>query len=251
MLHGPAAANCSSAGQARARRCSRRCATTRSAICDWDRTGTRAVHGGLSRARDAASRSAIARFSPRRCRTTSTASSGRSARAAGVVRCAKGFTLSRRQSRCGTRSDEARRWIVVGLVALLIVLRRRRRCRARRDRGRPRAGPRRRCRVRAPEGVRIRVQVLNGTKRPRTRATRDDAAPRPRLRRRGDGHHQRTARDTTLVLDLSGHPEWAKRSRAAVSRRRASRRAATAHATWMSPSCSASTWRPPAEPFHP
>src|SRR5689334_13104593 len=64
--------------------------------------------------------------------------------------------------------------------------------------------------VRAPEGVRIRVQVLHATK---TRGLARRATML--LRDRGfdvveTGTLQQT-RDTTLVLDLSGHPDWANR----------------------------------------
>ena len=79
--------------------------------------------------------------------------------------------------------------------------------------------------------------MLNGTQDSRTGAARDDAAARPRIRRRGRRARSPTARDTTLVLDLSGHPDWANR---VAQHFRAGARAgahATAHATWISPSC--------------
>ena len=66
---------------------------------------------------------------------------------------------------------------------------------------------------RAPEGVRVRVQVLNTTGKQglARRATR-------LLRDRGfdvvDMGNGSPALDTTVVLDRSGHPEWA----AAVAR---------------------------------
>jgi len=62
--------------------------------------------------------------------------------------------------------------------------------------------------VRAPEGVRIRVQVLNTTKtrglaRRATRLLRDRGFDVVELGTVGP------TMDTTLVLDLSGHPAWA------------------------------------------
>jgi hypothetical protein len=61
---------------------------------------------------------------------------------------------------------------------------------------------------RAPEGVRIRVQVLNttgkqGLARRATRLLRDQGFDVVDM---GNGS---PALDTTLVLDRSGHPEWA------------------------------------------
>ena len=61
---------------------------------------------------------------------------------------------------------------------------------------------------RAPEAVRIRVQVLNttgkqGLARRATRLLRDQGFDVVDM---GNG---RPALDTTLVLDRSGHPEWA------------------------------------------
>jgi hypothetical protein len=62
--------------------------------------------------------------------------------------------------------------------------------------------------VRAPDGVRIRVQVLNTTKtrglaRRATRLLRDRGFDVVELGTVGP------TMDTTLVLDLSGHPAWA------------------------------------------
>jgi hypothetical protein len=62
--------------------------------------------------------------------------------------------------------------------------------------------------VRAPEGVRIRVQVLNTTRtrglaRRATRVLRDRGFDVVEL-----GTTTPTI-DTTIVLDLSGHPDWA------------------------------------------
>lgn len=103
--------------------------------------------------------------------------------------------------------------------------------------------------VRAPEGVRVRVQVLNSTK---TRGLARRATML--LRDRGfdvveTGNIGETL-DTTVVLDLSGHPDWATSvaklfgtSRIQV-RRDSSRYLDIAVLL-------GTTWRPPSEPFYP
>jgi hypothetical protein len=103
--------------------------------------------------------------------------------------------------------------------------------------------------VRAPEGVRIRVQVLNATK---TRGLARRATML--LRDRGfdvveTGTLQQT-RDTTLVLDLSGHPDWANRiaqilAPATVTARPDSSRYLDIAIVL------GNSWRPPAQPFNP
>lgn len=102
---------------------------------------------------------------------------------------------------------------------------------------------------RAPEGVRIRVQVLNttGTNGLARRATRV-------LRDQGfdvvDMGNSTPVLDTTVVLDRSGHPAWAasisKVIKPAVSRteRDSSRYLDVTVLLGR-------TWRPPAQPFHP
>jgi hypothetical protein len=103
--------------------------------------------------------------------------------------------------------------------------------------------------VRAPEGVRIRVQVLNATK---TRGLARRATML--LRDRGfdvvENGNLPQQRDTTLVLDLSGHPEWANRlaeifAPAKVTARQDSSRHLDIAVVI------GSTWRPPAQPFYP
>jgi hypothetical protein len=103
--------------------------------------------------------------------------------------------------------------------------------------------------IRAPDGTRVRVQVLNGTKvhglaRRATMLLRD----------RGfdvvETGNVSESRDTTLVLDLSNHPEWAARvaklfGTARVEARRDSSRYLDIAVVL------GSTWRPPAEPFYP
>lgn len=103
--------------------------------------------------------------------------------------------------------------------------------------------------VRAPEGVRIRVQILNATK---TRGLARRATML--LRDRGfdvveTGTLTQTS-DSTRVLDLSGHPDWANRiaqilaPATVVVRPDSSRYLDIAVVLGNS-------WRPPAQPFNP
>ena len=101
----------------------------------------------------------------------------------------------------------------------------------------------------APEGVRIRVQVLNGT---RVRGLAHRATNL--LRDRGydvveTGTSSKQA-DTTLVLDLSGHPEWAKRVASLFPPARIQTRADSSRYLDVAVVLGA-TWRPPADTFHP
>jgi hypothetical protein len=103
--------------------------------------------------------------------------------------------------------------------------------------------------VRAPEGVRIRVQILNSTK---TKGLARIATTL--LRDRGfdvvETGTLKQTRDTTLVLDLSGHPDWANRiaqiiSPATVTARRDSSRYLDIAIVL------GNSWRPPAQSFNP
>jgi LytR cell envelope-related transcriptional attenuator len=103
--------------------------------------------------------------------------------------------------------------------------------------------------VRAPDGVRVRVQVLNGTK-VRGLARRATMM----LRDRGfDVLEMGTvneSRDTTVVLDLSGHPDWANRvARLLAPARVETRRDSSRYLDIAI--ILGSTWRPPSEPFYP
>ena len=102
---------------------------------------------------------------------------------------------------------------------------------------------------RAPEGVRIRVQVLNGTK---TRGLARRATLL--LRDRGfDVVEMGTVtsrRDTTIVLDLSGHPDWAQRVARALGTARVETRADSSRYLDIAVVIG-SSWRPPAETLHP
>jgi hypothetical protein len=101
----------------------------------------------------------------------------------------------------------------------------------------------------APAGQRIRVQVLNTTK------TRGLARRATRLL--GDrgfdvvdiGNVSPTI-DTTIVLDLSGHPAWADVAAKIMAPART--RARTDSSRYLDVTVLiGSSWRPPAEPLHP
>jgi hypothetical protein len=103
--------------------------------------------------------------------------------------------------------------------------------------------------ARAPEGVRIRVQVLNTTK------TRGLARRATRLLRdRGfDVVELGTASptiDTTVVLDLSGHPAWADAAAKVMAPARTRVRADSSRYLDVTVLIG-STWRPPSEPLDP
>jgi hypothetical protein len=101
----------------------------------------------------------------------------------------------------------------------------------------------------APAGARVRVQVLNGTK---TRGM----ARRATMMLRDHGFdvletgNDATARDTTIVYDLSGHPEWASLvARLFAPARVIARRDSS---SYLDVTVSiGSTWRAPSQPFYP
>ena len=102
---------------------------------------------------------------------------------------------------------------------------------------------------RAPEGVRIRVQVLNTTR------TRGLARRATRLLRdRGfdvvDISSVSPTIDTTVVLDLSGHPAWADAVANVMAPARTKVRADSSRYLDITVLIG-STWRPPAEPLYP
>ena len=103
--------------------------------------------------------------------------------------------------------------------------------------------------VRAPDGVRIRVQVLNTTK---TRGLARRATML--LRDRGfDVVELGTAGptiDTTMVLDLSGHPAWAEAAAKVMAPARTRARPDSSRYLDVTVLIG-STWRPPAEPLYP
>ena len=103
--------------------------------------------------------------------------------------------------------------------------------------------------VRAPSGTRIRVQVLNAT---RTRGLARRATMH--LRDRGfdvvEMGTDQTPLDSTLVLDRSGHPEWAQLVARALGDGRVLARPDSSRYLDVTVLLGAS-WRPPAEPFYP
>jgi hypothetical protein len=102
---------------------------------------------------------------------------------------------------------------------------------------------------RAPSGVRVRVQVLNATD---TRGLAQRATDL--LRDRGfdvvEIGTNREKMDSTLVLDRSNHPEWARRVGAAMGGAQVLARPDSSRYLDVTVLIGAS-WRPPAQPFHP
>lgn len=102
--------------------------------------------------------------------------------------------------------------------------------------------------ARAPQGARIRVEVLNGTK---TRGLARRATML--LRDRGFDVVETgtsTGGDTTIVYDLTGHPDWAKLVARVFPPARVETRADSSRYLDVSVVLGAA-WRPPAEPFYP
>jgi hypothetical protein len=103
--------------------------------------------------------------------------------------------------------------------------------------------------ARAPEGQRVRVEVLNATD---TRGLARRATMH--LRDRGFDvlgmGNASEHRDSTLVLDRSGHPEWAARVARALGGARVEARPDTSRYLDVTVLVGRS-WRPPAEPFYP
>lgn len=103
--------------------------------------------------------------------------------------------------------------------------------------------------VRAPAGTRIRVQVLNATK---TRGLARRATFF--LRDRGfdvvEVGTSVESSDSVVVLDRSGHPEWARLVAGALGGARVETRPDSSRYLDVTVLLGAS-WRPPAEPLHP
>jgi hypothetical protein len=103
--------------------------------------------------------------------------------------------------------------------------------------------------LRAPDSVRIRVQVLNGTK---TRGLARRATMF--LRDRGfdvvETGTVTDSRDSTLVVDLSGHPDWAQRVAKIMGHAKVESRPDSSRYLDISVVLGP-TWRPPAQPFYP
>jgi hypothetical protein len=101
----------------------------------------------------------------------------------------------------------------------------------------------------APAGVRIRVEVLNAT---RVRGLARRATMH--LRDRGfdvvSVGTSREGRDSILVLDRSGHADWAALVARALGGARVEQAPDTSRYLDVTVLIGA-TWRPPAEPFYP
>jgi hypothetical protein len=103
--------------------------------------------------------------------------------------------------------------------------------------------------VRAPAGTRIRVQVLNATKtrglaRRATFFLRDRGFDVVEVGTWSQGS------DSVVVLDRSGHPEWARLVAEALGGGRVESRPDSSRYLDVTVLLGAS-WRPPAEPLHP
>jgi hypothetical protein len=103
--------------------------------------------------------------------------------------------------------------------------------------------------VRAPDSARVRVQVLNGT-RVRGLARRATLLLRDRGFDVVETGTINDARDTTLVLDVSGHPDWANRVAKLFPPSRVQARPDSSRYLDVVVVLGAS-WRPPTQPFYP
>jgi hypothetical protein len=118
-----------------------------------------------------------------------------------------------------------------------------------RPRPEPRPAPVPRIDARAPAGVRIKVEVLNAS-------TVRGLARRATMHLRDRGFDVVASgtsgerRDSTLVLDRSGHPEWARLAAQAMGGARVESRRDTSRYLDVTVLVGAS-WRPPAEPLYP
>ena len=102
---------------------------------------------------------------------------------------------------------------------------------------------------RAPEGVRVRVQVLNTTRtrglaRRATRVLRDRGFDVVELGTTGP------TIDTTIVLDLSGHPDWATAVAGVIEPARVVTRPDSSRYLDVTVLLGRS-WRPPSHPLDP
>ncbi len=95
----------------------------------------------------------------------------------------------------------------------------------------------------------MKVQVLNGTT-VRGLARRATVLLRDRGFDVVDVGTTSDRRDTTLVLDLSGHPEWARRVSRVFGAARVEARPDSSRYLDITVILG-SSWRPPAQPFYP
>ncbi len=106
--------------------------------------------------------------------------------------------------------------------------------------------------LRSPAGARVRVSVLNGTKtrglaRHATMLLRDRGFDVVDM---GTDNADNTPRDTTIVYDLTGHPDWARRVARGFHPSRVEARPDSSRYLDVVVVLG-STWRPPAQPFYP
>lgn len=103
--------------------------------------------------------------------------------------------------------------------------------------------------ARAPNGVRVKVQVVNATRvrglaRRATQVLRDRGYDVVEVGTTGQ------LRDSSLVLDRSGHADWARRLARAVGGARVETRPDSSHYLDLTVLVGR-VWHPPAEPFYP
>jgi hypothetical protein len=103
--------------------------------------------------------------------------------------------------------------------------------------------------ARAPEGVRVKVHVVNTT-RVRGLARRATQYLRDRGWDVVEVGTTTPVRERTLVVDRSGHPEWARRVAHAMGGAAVESRPDSSRYLDVTVLVG-STWRPPSEPFHP
>ncbi len=102
---------------------------------------------------------------------------------------------------------------------------------------------------RAPDGVRVRLEVLNAT-RIRGLARRATALLRDHGFDVVENGTSSEAHDTTVVIDLTGHPEWAARVAASVAPARVVSRPDTSRYLDISVLLG-TTWRAPPSTLYP
>ncbi|MDQ6830866.1 MAG: LytR C-terminal domain-containing protein [Gemmatimonadota bacterium] len=104
--------------------------------------------------------------------------------------------------------------------------------------------------ARPPDGVRVRVEVLNATK---IRGLAKHVSQH--LREAGfdvlSVGGAREVRDSTLVIDRTGHPDWAWRVARALGGGATMRSTPDSSRYVDVTVLVGATWRPPPEPFHP
>ena len=103
--------------------------------------------------------------------------------------------------------------------------------------------------ARAPNGTRVKVQVVNAT-HVRGLARRATQALRDRGYDVVEVGTTAQLRDTTVVLDRSGHPDWARRMARAVGGARVESRPDSSHYVDLTVLVGRA-WHAPAEPFYP